>query len=247
MWATLWSRTATSLATASTSRRGLKDWRNRAGSAYRHECRRTQRVGSISPSRIWASSSSRTLPGRCASSVSVGIGLREATHTPAPSLALPDKPSVAVLPFTNMSGDPGAGILRRRHRRGHHYGAVALSVAVRHRAQLLLHLQGPRGRREAGRARAGRALCARRQRAQSRQPHPRHRAAGRGRDRQARLGRALRPRSRRHFRSAGRDHRGSDDRHGARHCRCRAAPRLAQAAGKPRRLGRLSTRFVASQ
>ena len=29
----------------------------------------------------------------------------EATHTPAPSLALPDKPSVAVLPFTNMSGD----------------------------------------------------------------------------------------------------------------------------------------------
>jgi len=30
----------------------------------------------------------------------------EATHTPEPSLALPDKPSVAVLPFTNMSGDP---------------------------------------------------------------------------------------------------------------------------------------------
>ena len=29
----------------------------------------------------------------------------EATHTPAPSLALPDKPSVAVLPFINMSGD----------------------------------------------------------------------------------------------------------------------------------------------
>ena len=31
----------------------------------------------------------------------------EATHTSEPSLALPDKPSVAVLPFTNMSGDPG--------------------------------------------------------------------------------------------------------------------------------------------
>jgi len=30
----------------------------------------------------------------------------EATHTPEPSLALPNKPSVAVLPFTNMSGDP---------------------------------------------------------------------------------------------------------------------------------------------
>jgi len=30
----------------------------------------------------------------------------EARRTPEPSLALPDKPSVAVLPFTNMSGDP---------------------------------------------------------------------------------------------------------------------------------------------
>src|ERR1700737_3105336 len=30
----------------------------------------------------------------------------EARHTPRPSLALPDKPSVAVLPFTNMSADP---------------------------------------------------------------------------------------------------------------------------------------------
>jgi adenylate cyclase len=30
----------------------------------------------------------------------------EATHTPEPSLALPDKPSVAVLPFTNTSSDP---------------------------------------------------------------------------------------------------------------------------------------------
>jgi adenylate cyclase len=29
----------------------------------------------------------------------------EASHTPEPTLALPDKPSVAVLPFTNMSGD----------------------------------------------------------------------------------------------------------------------------------------------
>ena len=32
--------------------------------------------------------------------------IAEAATTPQPSLALPDKPSVAVLPFTNMSGDP---------------------------------------------------------------------------------------------------------------------------------------------
>jgi len=35
----------------------------------------------------------------------------------APPLALPDKPSIAVLPFANLSGDPGAGIFRRRHGR----------------------------------------------------------------------------------------------------------------------------------
>jgi len=29
-----------------------------------------------------------------------------ATNTPAPALPLPDKPSIAVLPFANMSGDP---------------------------------------------------------------------------------------------------------------------------------------------
>ena len=59
-----------------------------------------------------------------------------------------------------------AGILRRRHGRGHHHGAVAHALAVRDRPQFELHLQGPGRRREAGRPRARRALCARRQRAQ---------------------------------------------------------------------------------
>ena len=31
-----------------------------------------------------------------------------------PGKDLPDKPSIAVLPFTNMSGDPRSGVLRRR-------------------------------------------------------------------------------------------------------------------------------------
>ena len=47
------------------------------------------------------------------------------TAVTAPVLALPDKPSIAVLPFQNMSGDARAGILRRRHHRGHYRGAVA--------------------------------------------------------------------------------------------------------------------------
>jgi adenylate cyclase len=36
----------------------------------------------------------------------VGIGSAAATAPKAPALALPDKPSIAVLPFANMSGDP---------------------------------------------------------------------------------------------------------------------------------------------
>ena len=39
------------------------------------------------------------------------------------ALSLPDKPSIAVLPFVNMSGDRRAGLFRRRHGRGHHHGA----------------------------------------------------------------------------------------------------------------------------
>ena len=34
------------------------------------------------------------------------LGEVPATDTPARALALPDKPSIAVLPFQNMSGDP---------------------------------------------------------------------------------------------------------------------------------------------
>src|SRR5207253_11058615 len=36
----------------------------------------------------------------------VRLGEVRATDTPAAALALPDKPSIAVLPFANMSGDP---------------------------------------------------------------------------------------------------------------------------------------------
>jgi hypothetical protein len=56
-----------------------------------------------SASRIWASRASKILrPVRV---------FRVVTETqpvlkPAPPLPLPDKPSIAVLPFANMSGDP---------------------------------------------------------------------------------------------------------------------------------------------
>jgi adenylate cyclase len=56
------------------------------------------------------------------------------------SLPLPDKPSVAVLPFANMSGDLEQEFLAdgiaEDYRR-----VVTLPLALRHRAQLVLHLQ----------------------------------------------------------------------------------------------------------
>ena len=64
---------------------------------------------------------------------------------------------------------PGAGIFRRRHGRGDHHRALPHPLALRHRPQFELHLQGPSRRREAGRARTGRPLCARRLGAQGRQ------------------------------------------------------------------------------
>src|SRR6516164_7635494 len=69
-----------------------------------------------------------------------------------PALQLPDRPSIAVLPFENLGGD--------------HHGAVTHALALRYRAQFELHLQGARCGRKAGRARAGRTVFARRQRAQ---------------------------------------------------------------------------------
>ena len=127
---------------------------------------------------------------------------------------------------------PGTGIFRRRRRRGHHHGAVAHPLAVRHRAQFELHLQGPRGRREAGRPRAGRALRAGRQHAQGREPRAHHRAAHRRDDRGASLGRALRRHARRHLRAAGSGRRRASS---ARSRRSSSAPRSsAPNASRPK-------------
>ena len=60
------------------------------------------RESSRSMSATWASSSSRTSRSRCGSMACASM---DASPRP-PALALPDKPSIAVLPFQNMSGDP---------------------------------------------------------------------------------------------------------------------------------------------
>jgi adenylate cyclase len=90
------------------------------------------------------------------------------------TLALPDKPSIAVLPFQNMSGDPEQNFFCRRDSGGHHHGTVSFQGAVRHRPQFELHIQGARCRREADRAGAWGALRIGRERSQSGKPSAHH-------------------------------------------------------------------------
>jgi adenylate cyclase len=73
-------------------------------------------------------------------------------------LPLPDKPSIAVLPFENMSGDPeqeyfADGMV------GNHHRALALQMAVRDRSQFELYVQRQSRRCEGGWTQAWRALC----------------------------------------------------------------------------------------
>ncbi len=89
-----------------------------------------------------------------------------------------------------------AGVFQRRHDRGPDHRPLEGLRPVRHRAQLLVRLQGPVGQGAGDRARPRRALRARGQHPQGRQPRAHHGAAHRCRQRRASLGRAVRPRSR---------------------------------------------------
>jgi class 3 adenylate cyclase len=77
-----------------------------------------------------------------------------------PRLSLPDKPSTAVLPFQNMSGDPEQDYFADGMVEDIITGLSRIKWLFVHRAQFQLHLQGQGGRRSAGGARAWRAISA---------------------------------------------------------------------------------------
>ena len=60
----------------------------------------------------------------------------------AEALPLPNKPSIAVLPFDEPEWRPRPRVLRGWHGRGDHHRAVAYALALRHRKELELRLQG---------------------------------------------------------------------------------------------------------
>ena len=156
--------------------------------------------------------------------------------------ALPDKPSIAVLPFQNMSGDPEQEYFAD--------GMVEDIITALSRIRWLFVIARNSSFTYKGRAvdvkQVGRELGVRyvlegsvRKAAQ---PGAHHRAADRCRDRRASVGRPLRRRARRHLRAAGPGHRERRrrDRAAARAGRDRA--RQAQADREPRRLRLLSAR-----
>ncbi|WP_246737487.1 adenylate/guanylate cyclase domain-containing protein [Nordella sp. HKS 07] len=103
-------------------------------------------------------------------------------------LPLPSKPSIAVLPFQNMSGDPEQEVLCRWHGGGDHHCAVAHALAIRYRPQLDFHLQASGCRRETGRTRNGSSLCTRRKRQESWKQDSHNWAADRYDDRRSSVG-----------------------------------------------------------
>ena len=202
--------TARSTATASTSPPGSRAWPSRAAS--RSPTRSSARCASAWPpaSRTSASSRSRTSPSRCAptGSCAPAAAATGAPASPPRRGTAPrdrvDKPSIAVLPFNNMSGDAEQEFFAD--------GITEDIITELSRFRELFVISRNSSFKYKGRAvdvaevraRARRPVRRRGQRAQGRQAGAHHGAADRRRDRPPRLGRALRPRPRGHLRDPGR-------------------------------------------
>lgn len=106
---------------------------------------------------------------------------------------LPDKPSVAVLPFDNFSDDPRMDFFRQRIDRGFDDSALQDSGTICHRKELGRQLQRQVVQDKSGGRRVGRPIRARGQRAKRRRKTADHRAVGGCFKRSPPLGGPLRP------------------------------------------------------
>ena len=112
---------------------------------------------------------------RYASAGALAADLEALTRPPSPTAP---GPSIAVLPFVNLSPDPQNEVLRGwRHRRDHHRPQPG-DGAPRRRAQLVICVQGCGLRPCRGRCPIERRHSAHRQRARRRRPAPHRGAAG---------------------------------------------------------------------
>ena len=101
------------------------------------------------------------------------------------------KPSIAVIPFTNSSGDPGRTLLGRHHR-GHHYRPIQDIRPFRGRPEHCVHLQGQAGKDAGGGCGARSKVPPGRQRSQGRPARSHQRPIDRRRGRRPHLGGSLR-------------------------------------------------------
>ena len=150
----------------------------------------TQLKNIAEPMRVYSLAGRRRRTGEARDA----SGVRAAGVRPPRLPALPDKPSIAVLPFTNMSRRSGTGVFRRRNGRGHHHGPLPIQPAVRDRAKFDLYLQGPGGGRASGGQGTGRALRAGGRRPQVGKSVAHHGPADRRGDRRPSVGRQVRRR-----------------------------------------------------
>ncbi len=159
-------------------------------------------------------------------------------------LPLPDKPSIAVLPFANMSGDPeqeyfSDGITEDiipALSRIRQFFVIARNTTFTYKGQAV-DVQGRQG--------VGRALRAGRQRAQSSEPRSNFRPAHRRHDGGPPVGGEIRPGPGGRLRVTGRNHAHGRRRHAAGTRPRRAGTRLAEASRQPRCVGFLSAGPVA--
>lgn len=124
------------------------------------------------------------------------------SHTAQSSFPLPDKPSVAVLPFANLSGDPEQDYFAD--------GIVEDIITGLSRIKWIFVIARNSSFAFKGRVtdvknvgRAWRPVCPRRQRPKVLEPRPHRRSADRSLERHAYLGRPIRPSARRHLRASG--------------------------------------------